>query len=171
MKADIGSIHLSDHAPISLYIRLEVPHRAPFQWRLNKSLLQDTVTMAREHQIREFTVFPNYRPISLLNVDLKLFTKKLASRLALELPSLIHYDQVGFIPTREVRDGVTRVLDLLHLAKSKLTPIMLLSIDAEKAFDQDNWTYMEATLGKIGLGDRTKARIQHSTLTPPHRSK
>lgn len=34
----------------------------------------------------------SYRPISLLNVDLKLFTRVLASRLAPEVPAVIHYD-------------------------------------------------------------------------------
>lgn len=77
---------------------------------------------------KDLTDCPNYRPISLLNVGL-----------APELPSLKHYGQVGFIPTREARDGVTRVLDLIHLAKTTSTPIMLLSTDADKGFNQVTW--------------------------------
>lgn len=43
----------------------------------------------------------SYRPISLLYVDLKLFTKLLASHIQPQLTQLIHLDQVGFIPSRK----------------------------------------------------------------------
>lgn len=54
------------------------------------------------------TACSSYRPISLLNLDLKLFTKILAVRLAQHLQQLIHLDQVGFIPSREARDSTTK---------------------------------------------------------------
>lgn len=72
----------------------------------------------------------SYRPISLLNMDLKLFTSVLAFRLEPEFPSVVHYYQVGFVATREVRDSVPRVLDLLYEAKVHSLPLMLLCIDA-----------------------------------------
>lgn len=79
------------------------------------------------------TTCQNYRPISLLNSDLKLLAKVLAICLAPEMTSLVHYDQVGFIPKKEARDGVIRVLDLIHAAKTQTHPLMLLSLDAETA--------------------------------------
>lgn len=83
----------------------------------------------------------SYRPISLLNTDLKLFTKIIASRLQQHLPQLIHLDQVGFVPTREARDNTTKVLNI-YMANLTKT----LSTDAEKAFDHVNWDFMFATL-------------------------
>lgn len=83
----------------------------------------------------------DYRPISLLNTDLKIFTKILAPRLAPEMPSIINYDQVGFVQGREARDSVTRVLNLLRLAQIRSIPHMLLSTDAKKTFDRVSWTF------------------------------
>lgn len=56
--------------------------------------------------------------------------------------------------TREARDNVMRVLDLLHGAKTNLLSLKLLSTDAEKAFDRVRWSFMKAVLCKIGIGDR-----------------
>ncbi len=39
----------------------------------------------------------SYRPISLLNVDVNIFVKILASRLETVLPSIISTEQTGFI--------------------------------------------------------------------------
>lgn len=78
----------------------------------------------------------SYRPISLLNVDLKLFTKILATRIQPHLTALVHPDQVGFIPTREARDNTIKILNLVHVAGHSKTSTVFLGTDAEKAFDQ-----------------------------------
>lgn len=84
----------------------------------------------------------SYHPISLLNVDLKIFTKILASRLQQHLPHLIHLDQVGFIPSREAKDNTTKVLNILYLARSSKTLCIFLGTDAKKAFDRVNWQFV-----------------------------
>ena len=50
----------------------------------------------------------NYRPISLLNLDIKLLAKVMAFRLNNIIGSLINKDQVGFIPLRQASDNVRR---------------------------------------------------------------
>lgn len=96
----------------------------------------------------------SYRPISLLNVDLKMFTKILATRLQQHLPLLVHLDQVGFVPTREARDNTTKVLNLLHVAGQSKGPSIFLGSDAEKAFDRVSWGFMFAALKQVGLGGK-----------------
>lgn len=60
----------------------------------------------------------SYRPISLLNCDIKILTSILASCLRKVLPSLIHYTQVGFVPGRSSRNLLRTLAHTLHFSKS-----------------------------------------------------
>lgn len=93
----------------------------------------------------------NFRPISLLNSDLKLYAKILANRIATHLPNLIHTDQSGFTTGRQTSDATRRLTNIIHLTHQSRTPSLLLSLDAEKAFDRVNWTYLSMTLQRFGF--------------------
>uniref|UniRef100_A0A8C5QKS0 Reverse transcriptase domain-containing protein n=1 Tax=Leptobrachium leishanense TaxID=445787 RepID=A0A8C5QKS0_9ANUR len=80
--------------------------------------------------------------------------KMMAMRLSPFLPSLIHPDQVGFTHQRGARDNTYRAVNLIHRAHTARTPMVLLSVDAEKAFDRVDWTFMKAVLERFGLGPR-----------------
>lgn len=54
----------------------------------------------------------NYRPISLLNVNVKLYAKVLANHLVPLIPILISPHQVGFVPGHEVRDNTTKAINI-----------------------------------------------------------
>lgn len=101
----------------------------------------------------------NFRPISLLNVDLKIYAKIIANRLAQFLPTLVKHDQVGFIPGRQAPDATRRIINLLHAAESSGTPSLLLSLDAEKAFDRIHWGYLRLVLDKFGFSGEINSAI------------
>lgn len=71
----------------------------------------------------------SYRPISLLNVDLKHFTKILTNRLAQHMQDIVHLDQVH---------------NLIQIASVTKTPCIFLS--TEKAFDCVNRDFMSTVL-------------------------
>lgn len=46
----------------------------------------------------------NYRPITVLNTDYKIYTKALTNKLTLVVPGIIHQDQAGFMKGRHIGD-------------------------------------------------------------------
>lgn len=103
---------------------------------------------------KDLSACKNFRPILLLNVDLKIFTKILARRVGKLLLELIHQDQVGFVQTQKVTDNIIRTINIMHMARERKISLALLGIDAEKAFNRLNWLYMEEILKRFGLGPR-----------------
>lgn len=77
----------------------------------------------------------NHHPIALLNFDSKLFTKILDNHLQPFLSLLIHVDQAGFIPHREVRHNALWTLNLIYYATTLNVPFLLLSTNAEKVLE------------------------------------
>ncbi|XP_075062110.1 solute carrier family 23 member 1 [Mixophyes fleayi] len=78
----------------------------------------------------------NYRPISLLNVDLKLFAKFLDNCLNRVITYLVHPDQVDVVPGRQASDNTRQAIDLTDVSNLRGTPTLLLALVAEKAFNR-----------------------------------
>ena len=94
----------------------------------------------------------NWRPISLLNVDYKIFSKVITSRLSKVISFIIHPDQTCSIPGRSIFSKVTLLRDTLdYIERTNETPI-LVSLDQEKAFDRVNRSFLLDLLIAVGFG-------------------
>ncbi|KAM4704366.1 G-protein coupled receptor family C group 5 member C-like [Rhinophrynus dorsalis] len=82
-----------------------------------KQALQAHITLIPKPD-KDLTQCTNYRPISLVNIDTKLFASLWATRLKPFLERLIHPSQAGFVPKRETRDHTVKALTIIHKAMS-----------------------------------------------------
>ena len=77
----------------------------------------------------------NWRPISLLNTDYKLFTKIIALRIQSAMDIVINPMQKGFLKGRNISELIRIIDDSLYIAQKYNKPGMMVSIDFKKAFD------------------------------------
>ena len=95
----------------------------------------------------------NWRPLSLINSDAKLFTKLIANRMNKVLPKLINPYQTGFLPHRLISDnGWLNQLLMSHLrVVAPDLPQVAVLLDQEKAYDRVHPEYLRRVLLRFGF--------------------
>ena len=100
----------------------------------------------------EIFLLTNYRPISLINTDVKIISKVLAERLLYVLPTVIHQTQTA-VYGRKIDQNIHLVRDLIEIANRDDDTAAFLFLDQEKAFDRVNHNFLFKTMKTFGIGD------------------
>ena len=98
---------------------------------------------------KDVSELKNWRPITLSNCDFKLITKTLSRRLTEAVTNVIGPHQTAYIKQRQISDNLQVMQYTLEHANNS----MIMSLDAEKAFDSLEHWYIKEVLSKVGLKD------------------
>ena len=132
-----------DHMPIEFFqacwevIKLDImrmfdefhDHKLEME-RLNYG----TITLIPK--IKDANQIQQCRPICLLNVVYKIFTKALMLRMEKSMSKIISKSQNAFIKGRNIMDGVMSPHEILHDTKIRKREGLVLKLDFEKAYDK-----------------------------------
>nr|XP_033811836.1 uncharacterized protein LOC117365469 [Geotrypetes seraphini] len=103
----------------------------------------------------------NYRPLSLINVDAKIFAKLLSNRLQSVITKLISPDQCGFINGRFSNDNTQTFSNIIARTRhNQDQELLMVGLDAEKAFDRIELPFLFQTLHWYGFSKDFIKKVQ-----------
>jgi hypothetical protein len=109
-----------------------------------------------------------YRPICLLNVSFKIFTKVVTIRVSQIAHKIVRPTQTAFMPGRHILEGVVVLHETIHELHRKKMDGILFKIDFEKAYDKVKWSFLQQVMRMKGFDpkwcDMMKSFVQGGSV-------
>ena len=114
------------------------------------SVTKGMITLLKKGGRHVWEGLDDYRPITLLNTELKILARVLANRLQLVISDLIGPEQTFAVKGRSIQDNLHLILEVLEGIKDD-TESALLSLDQSKAFDRVDHRFLASVLETAGF--------------------
>ena len=114
------------------------------------SVTKGVITLLKKGGRHVWEGLDDYRPITLLNTELKILARVLANRLQLVISDLIGPEQTFAVKGRSIQDNLHLIREVLEGIKDD-TESALISLDQSKAFDRVDHRFLASVLETAGF--------------------
>jgi hypothetical protein len=111
-------------------------------------------------KVKDAECIQQYRPICLLNVSFKSFTKFATIRLNSVADRVVRPSQTAFMQGRFIPDGVVTLHETVHELHRRKLDGVIFKIDFEKAYDKVKWPFLFQVLQMKGFSEEWIALIR-----------
>ena len=120
----------------------------------NSTARRGVINLIPKGASKDELLLRNWRPISLLNVDLKIWSKAIANRLE-ETVELIGKQQNGFIKGRSIFTNITTTREVIsYLNRNWKESGVIITFDFEKCFDRVSHESIKKVFEYFNFGER-----------------
>jgi hypothetical protein len=157
---------------------LDLPPGLAQEARLTVSQRQGIITLLHKGGGKPVDDVASYRPITLLNTDVKILARVLVRRMSAGLDAVVDATQTAFIPGRWIGDNVLFHLEEIDYCQAEHVPACVVFLDFEKAYDRLDRGWLFRCLERLGfpaeisrwvqlmLKDSLAAVVYHGFLSP-----
>ena len=114
------------------------------------SVTKGVITLLKKGGRHVWEGLDDYRPITLLNTELKILARVLANRLQLVISDLISPEQTFAVKGRSIQDNLHLIREVLEGIEDD-TEAALISLDQSKAFDRVDHRFLATVLETAGF--------------------